>query len=341
MKSLNYILAVALLYSITFNYVCRAENNYVKDIALIKDDLSGTTELINNYIIDLGYTADILNSQYVTHEILNRYRLTILSAGNNQYACVSAELRSALQSYMSISNGKIIIEGGHLGYIAAVFPFYLAFRQKVMKIDGWIADNGGNLEIGKNNFQYNLPNIPNKLPSTIKINMSNIFDQDICTNDNSSQIFYKTSLYSDKVGILVAPDMDNPRVINYFVNFASIANQDEAKDLLENSIYNLIGKPVGIGSNGSDIPGGYSLEQNYPNPFNPVTKIVFALPKSGNISLKVFDSLGRVVKTLADELRSAGTYEEYFDASSLTSGVYSYKLIAGSVTITRKMILIK
>ncbi|MDQ3194209.1 MAG: hypothetical protein M3P82_04325, partial [Bacteroidota bacterium] len=120
MKSRNCIFTIAIISCIIFTYNCKAENNYIKDIALIKEEYSGTTELIYSYIIDLGYTADILNSQYVTHEMLNQYRLTILSAGNNQNACNSSDLRLALQSYMSVSNGKIIIEGGQLGYIAAV-----------------------------------------------------------------------------------------------------------------------------------------------------------------------------------------------------------------------------
>ncbi len=77
MKSRNCIFAIAMISCIIFTYNCKAENNYIKDIALIKDDLSGTTELIHTYLDDLGYSSDILNSQYVTHEILNQYRLTI------------------------------------------------------------------------------------------------------------------------------------------------------------------------------------------------------------------------------------------------------------------------
>ncbi len=158
MKNITKVFIITVTLCICFSYECKSENNYIKDIALIKDELSGTSELIQSYINDLGYTVDILNSQYVTPEILNQYRLTILSAGNNRYACVSGELRKALISYLTVSNGKIIIEGGHLGYIAAVFPFYLAFREKVIKIDSWTADYGGDLVIGENNYQFNLSN---------------------------------------------------------------------------------------------------------------------------------------------------------------------------------------
>ncbi len=91
----------------------------------------------------------------------------------------------------------------------------------------------------------------------------------------------------------------------------------------------------------SVVPVEYELNQNYPNPFNPTTNIKFALPESGNISLKVYDQLGREVKTLSEGLKSAGTYEVTFDAGNLTSGVYFYKLITNSATITKKMLLVK
>ncbi|MEO8664069.1 MAG: T9SS type A sorting domain-containing protein [Ignavibacteria bacterium] len=341
MKRYVFLSLVVVTCVIFFCDDCRSETNFVKDIALIKDDLSGTTELIKNHLNDLGYTSDILNSQYVSQEILVQYRLTILCTGSNQYACVSNEERQALQSYIIVSHGKLIIEGGHLGYISAVFPFYLAFRTKVIKIDSWNADNGGDLVMGESNSQYNLSNIPNKLPATIKLNFSNNFDQDVCTPDKSSKIFYSTSLYDDKAGILVSPNAEYPQIINYFVNLASIANQSEAKDLLENSIYNLIGEPLGIGNTNQNVPDDYMLEQNYPNPFNPSTNIIFALPRSGQVSLKVYDALGRVAAVITEGFRSAGIHEVFFDASSLSSGIYSYILVAGSQTITKKMILIK
>ncbi|MBI5472834.1 MAG: T9SS type A sorting domain-containing protein, partial [Ignavibacteriae bacterium] len=93
---------------------------------------------------------------------------------------------------------------------------------------------------------------------------------------------------------------------------------------------------------GETIPTTYALEQNYPNPFNPKTNIEFQIPgdrKSGSVSLKVFDVLGREVATLVEEKKEPGTYQVSFDASRLASGVYFYKLTAGSFSQTRKMIL--
>lgn len=85
----------------------------------------------------------------------------------------------------------------------------------------------------------------------------------------------------------------------------------------------------------------FELHQNYPNPFNPTTTISFSLPQSANVSLQVFDVTGRRVATLVDENRPQGTYNEVFDASSLSSGLYFYRLTAGSFSSVEKMVLIK
>jgi hypothetical protein len=91
----------------------------------------------------------------------------------------------------------------------------------------------------------------------------------------------------------------------------------------------------------SKIPNEYKLEQNYPNPFKPVTKINFALPKAGNVSLKVYDMLGREVAVLVNENRIAGSHTVDFDGSAFTSGAYFYRLESNGFTDTKKMILIK
>lgn len=85
----------------------------------------------------------------------------------------------------------------------------------------------------------------------------------------------------------------------------------------------------------------FNLEQNYPNPFNPTTKITYSVPKTGFITLKVFDILGREIITLVNEVKSSGKYEAEFNASQLPSGTYFYSLMSGSHQTIKKMILIK
>jgi hypothetical protein len=98
-----------------------------------------------------------------------------------------------------------------------------------------------------------------------------------------------------------------------------------------------------------DIPNDFYLFQNYPNPFNPSTKIRYSIPsviateakQSQLVTLKVYDVLGNEVATLVNEEKPAGTYEIEFSADGLASGMYLYRLQAGSFIQTKKMILIK
>jgi len=85
----------------------------------------------------------------------------------------------------------------------------------------------------------------------------------------------------------------------------------------------------------------FKLLQNYPNPFNPTTKISYSVPKTEDVKLVVYDITGREVVTLVNEYVNAGVYSVDFDGSNLASGVYIYKIQAGSFTDVKKMLLIK
>jgi hypothetical protein len=90
----------------------------------------------------------------------------------------------------------------------------------------------------------------------------------------------------------------------------------------------------------SNTPKEFKLYQNYPNPFNPSTTIKYDLPKSGNVSIKVYDLLGKEIYSM-NEFKLAGSYNIKFDGSNHASGVYFYKIEASSFTDTKKMVLIK
>jgi len=102
----------------------------------------------------------------------------------------------------------------------------------------------------------------------------------------------------------------------------------------------IVENPVGVPVD-ELIADKFELQQNYPNPFNPTTSISFSIPSSAFTSLKVYDIIGNEVATLVNEEKTAGNYEVRFNASSLTSGTYFYKLSAGSFTEVKKMILLK
>ncbi|KAA0247936.1 MAG: T9SS type A sorting domain-containing protein [Ignavibacteriota bacterium] len=119
---------------------------------------------------------------------------------------------------------------------------------------------------------------------------------------------------------------------------------------------NLTGDPVSVHDE-NKLPASFELYQNYPNPFNPSTKIRFSIPsvtlsevEGSLVTLKIYDVLGNLVATLVNENKPAGKYEFEFNSNShsglsgireLSSGIYFYRLQAGSFVETKKMILIR
>lgn len=98
---------------------------------------------------------------------------------------------------------------------------------------------------------------------------------------------------------------------------------------------------ISVSNEGEQVPSGVQLYQNYPNPFNPSTEIQVSLKESGLTKLEVFSVDGRSVAILAERVLAAGKHTFQFDASSLSSGVYYYRLTASGITYTRQMTLIK
>lgn len=99
---------------------------------------------------------------------------------------------------------------------------------------------------------------------------------------------------------------------------------------------------TGTGNNSAlTIPDSYQLSQNYPNPFNPSTKINFTIPVNGQVSLKVYNILGKEVMSLVNDIMPAGKHEITFNGSNLNSGTYFYRLQSGNFVETKKMLLVK
>ena len=98
---------------------------------------------------------------------------------------------------------------------------------------------------------------------------------------------------------------------------------------------------TGVDEHPQPIPREFSLEQNFPNPFNPSTVISFKLPVSSFVLLKVYDLLGEEIATLANGLKQPGTYKVTWNAVGLASGVYLYRLEAGSFIETKKLLLVR
>lgn len=126
-----------------------------------------------------------------------------------------------------------------------------------------------------------------------------------------TKVGLSASLYLDEVGIIIAADYTVP---------GDLVSSNDSRD---------------------EVPSSIALAQNFPNPFNPATTIPFTLKQAGQVSLVVYDLLGREVAHLVNEMRPAGTHQAMWEAGSLPSGTYIYKLSVGGESTTRMLTLLK
>lgn len=211
-------------------------------------------------------------------------------------------------------------------------------------------------------------------PITVSDNCSFIYSVQYGINDSVSAaaamiddryVKFKVQLINDNTGELIgtydnitynSENIYNYGNISYHINTQGIGNITVRLRLIVDNnfisdyslakIYSdesVLGKTNvrQINFNGNEAITSYSLSQNYPNPFNPTTTIKYQIPKAGNVTLKVYDILGSEVATLVNEQKTEGRYEVNFNASSLASGVYIYRLQASDYTNVKKMILMK
>jgi hypothetical protein len=114
----------------------------------------------------------------------------------------------------------------------------------------------------------------------------------------------------------------------------AIAEDGSVVKLVDNTL-------TAIDPNNTNTPETFALQQNYPNPFNPVTTIKYSVPVSGNVSVKIYNSMGAEVMTVVNKNHSSGNYVEEVDMSQFSSGIYFYTMTSGGFTETKKMMLVK
>ena len=126
-----------------------------------------------------------------------------------------------------------------------------------------------------------------------------------------------------------------------YVVVGAYFDDDNGTDAGSAYLYTGFATPVGVESEIAGLPAEFALSQNYPNPFNPETVIEFALPRSGDVSLVVYNLRGEEVALLLSGTMPAGNHRVSWDASNVSSGIYFYRLQAGDFVQTKKMMLLK
>ncbi|HAY33557.1 MAG TPA: T9SS type A sorting domain-containing protein [Ignavibacteria bacterium] len=126
-----------------------------------------------------------------------------------------------------------------------------------------------------------------------------------------------------------------------FTGGSEIENLESKQTRINGILSELINKRFSILSNINTQPESFALSQNYPNPFNPSTVISYSIPKFSYVSIKVYDISGKFISEIVNKFQSAGNYEASFSGEDLSSGVYFYRIEAGELSQTKRMILLK
>ncbi len=170
-------------------------------------------------------------------------------------------------------------------------------------------------------------------------------------NSSSSQVagtfdnitFSKENLY-DYENVSYEIDCSGISEGDYFLRIVTNVTGDAEYNLIntQNDASNMTKKSYNtVGYSGQELPVTYDLSQNYPNPFNPTTTINYQLPQTGQVTLKIYDILGKEVATLVNEQKNIGRYSVNFDASKIASGVYIYQIRVNDYVSSKKMLLLK
>lgn len=157
------------------------------------------------------------------------------------------------------------------------------------------------------------------------------------SNANTTFLFYPDSAFPYSTDFTVTIGTAAKSIYGDFVD----GNRDSVGGDAYVLTFRTMQSPTGVAQNPNDVPSKFGLEQNFPNPFNPSTEIRYQISELSNVTVKVYDVLGREVAMLVNERKSPGRYKVQFDASTLPSGVYFYRLEAGSYVETKKLTVMK
>jgi hypothetical protein len=219
-----------------------------------------------------------------------------------------------------------------------------------------VSDSAGNLQtlfVSNTDIDSSIINLDMELPPFFpEIDFDSRFEYNKFVKKvsaDSGLIDLNILVHTEALPVSLSWEINPENGINYtFIGDSLLGKEQNIETLtgeasfnkLRNNKIQLLAKVNGTGSKNL-IPKEYNLYDNYPNPFNPITTIKYDLPNAGDVSLIIYDILGRKVKELVNTKQEAGRYEIQFNASSLASGVYIYHLIAEKYISAKKMILLK
>lgn len=315
--------------------------------------VSGQVRYADNNAVVTGGRIKILRMDVVTREIIAIDSADVDNLGN--YNLRRVPRRDSTLRVMIFPDDELNDAGIDTGYVPTYYPSTIDWLSagvlyasanlsniniNVIRRNTNVLQNGMAVNLSGNVFLNILPPMSNNdllvgpFPflkgSILYLKKDNIFVRSVITNDN--QQYSITGLTAGTYTLSVQRlgyETESRQIVIGAVNLDTVNFYLDTLNV------------IGIENINSNVPDNFSLSQNYPNPFNPQTKFKFSIKRNSFAELKIFDILGREVKTLVNENLKAGEYEVSFNAAGLPSGVYFYRLNADDFTQTKKMVLIK
>ncbi|MCW8818105.1 MAG: Omp28-related outer membrane protein [Ignavibacteriaceae bacterium] len=268
---------------------------------------------------------------------LTNFALVCWSTGN-AYPVLTEDEVDALMPFLD-NGGRLLINGQNIGEdifgASGQSQFAQDFYHNYLHAD-YVDDVGltfffrgidGDPISGSHLFGFSLSDLYTRSP-----------DQFI-PYDASAATLFTFGTYSQYNSIR-ADDGVN-RVVYFGLGLEQVSVDTTRDGLITRAVNWLMNDFVVSTPNENISPVSFNLSQNYPNPFNPTTTITYSIPKESQVNLKIYDVMGREVAVLVNGKQQAGAYEVKFDAASLASGTYFYKLTAGDFISVKKMALLK
>lgn len=216
-------------------------------------------------------------------------------------------------------------KGPHAGYVSAF---------AVSGTNLFAGTNNGLFLSTNNGTNWTATGLQDTLVSALGVNGTNLFVGTSGILGTSGGVFLLTNNGTNWIAVNAC--LPDTAVLALAVSGTNLFTGSGGGDVWRRPLSEMI---TSVERLSTGLPTHFRVAQNYPNPFNPSTKITYALPMQSNVILKVYDVLGREIATLVNEKKQAGEYRVEWNAPGYSSGVYFYRIVAGDLVQTRKMIL--
>ncbi len=341
-----------------FGFLSWGNMNYNYNEATMGYNLPGHSDLSSAYYFNRGWPEPSLVAYMESHDE-ERLMYKNEQYGNHSFYYNVKNISTALNRmgeaaafFFTIPGPKMIWQFGELGYDYSInYPSLTSADRITAKPIRWDFFNNPDRQ-----KLYRIFSVLIKLRNSYSIFQTSAIMK---VTDSLKSIQFSDS--SMKVNIIgnfgvyqsnMNPNFQQPgKWYDYFAGDSIIVSDINAAISLapgEYHIYTSVKLPkpdlnvyTEVGNKNPNLITGYKLEQNYPNPFNPSTTIKYQILKAGLVTIKVYDILGREIKTIVNKFHQSGSYEIQLKADNLASGIYFYQLRTDNFVSTKKMILLK